>query len=124
MNHSNGFGFPRGGRGGRGGFRRGDGYNRRGGPPGDRGNRRGGRGGFGGQRGGREGGFKQQQVKLILENFHNNLKKKDVGFDTKPHVSIACSRRSDSRAQKSVGSELNCTPGKRDGGQQGGWSTI
>lgn len=65
VNHSNGFGFPRGGRGGRGGFRRGDGYNRRGGPPGDRGNRRGGRGGFGGQRGGREGGFKQQQVKLV-----------------------------------------------------------
>lgn len=60
VHHSNG--FPRGGRGGRGGFRRGDGYNRRGGPPGERGNRRG-RGGFGGPpRGGRGGGFGQQQV--------------------------------------------------------------
>ena len=29
---------------------------------------------------------------------------------------LACSRRSDSRARRSVESELNCTPGKRMGG--------
>ena len=29
---------------------------------------------------------------------------------------LACSRRSDSRARQSVGSELNCTPGKWEGG--------
>ena len=28
---------------------------------------------------------------------------------------VVCSRRSDSRARRSVGSELNCTPGKRVG---------
>ena len=34
--------------------------------------------------------------------------------------SLACSRRSDSRARGSVGSELNCTPGKRGRGSEGG----
>ena len=32
---------------------------------------------------------------------------------------VACSRRSDSRARWSVGSKLNCTPGKRGGGRGG-----
>ena len=36
-------------------------------------------------------------------------------FGTHAEVLIACSRRSDSRVRRSVGSELNCTPGKRGG---------
>ena len=31
-------------------------------------------------------------------------------------VELACSRRSDSKARLSMGSELNCTPGKQRGG--------
>ena len=33
---------------------------------------------------------------------------------------IACSRHSDSRERRTVGSKLNCTPGKRGGGGRGG----
>ena len=37
-------------------------------------------------------------------------------------TNLARSRRSDRRAQQSVGSELNCTPGKGGGGGGGGES--
>ena len=36
-----------------------------------------------------------------------------------PLCVVVCSRRSDSRARQSVGSELNCTPGKRVGESKG-----
>ena len=35
-------------------------------------------------------------------------------------IQLACSRRSDSRARRSVESELNCTPRKQGGGGGGG----
>ena len=38
------------------------------------------------------------------------------------YIFIACSRRSDSRARRSVGSELNCTPVPETGVGGGGWS--
>ena len=37
-------------------------------------------------------------------------------FGTHAEVLTACSRRSGSTVRRSVGSELNCTPGKRGGG--------
>ena len=36
-------------------------------------------------------------------------------FGTHAEVLTACSRRSGSTVRRSVGSELNCTPGKRGG---------
>ena len=41
-----------------------------------------------------------------------------ANFTAKPRFEnlVACSRHSDCRARGSVGSELNCTPGKRGGG--------
>ena len=45
-----------------------------------------------------------------------------ANFTAKPRFEnlVACSRRSDSRARRSVGSELNCTSGKRERGEQRG----
>ena len=47
-----------------------------------------------------------------------------ANFTAKPRFEnlVACSRRSDSRARRSVGSELNCTPVKRRGENSGGES--
>ena len=47
---------------------------------------------------------------------------KRANFTAKPRFEnlVAFSRRSDSRARRSVRSELNCTSGKREGGKQGG----
>ena len=45
-----------------------------------------------------------------------------ANFTAKPRFEnlIACSRRSDGRARRPVESQLNCTSGKREGGEQGG----
>ena len=48
----------------------------------------------------------------VAKNFFNNF------FVTWPE--LACSSHSDSRAWRSVGSELNCTPGKTDGREKWG----
>ena len=50
-----------------------------------------------------------------------------ANFTAKPRFEnlVACFRRSsDSRARRSVGNELNCTPGKRGGGENRGGALI
>ena len=42
-------------------------------------------------------------------------------FGTPAEVLTACSRRSGSTVRRSVGSELNCTPGKRGGTGKASW---
>ena len=51
-------------------------------------------------------------VKRILETCFITV----GAFGTHAEVLTACSRRSDSRVRRSVGSELNFTQGKRGGG--------
>ena len=52
----------------------------------------------------------------MLKTWRNNFEWEGGGRSV---LYLACSRHSDSRARRSVGSELNCTPGKRGGGRGG-----